>query len=241
MDEFLTVTAAAGRIGVTTQAVYRAFSDGRLRNYGGQSRPAILGTREVDRFIAARRTEAAPRHPDLLAFATEVRQSAWPEVRTAPQGHADAFSALIALASPKGRDARIPLDAVALFGAPSIDALTAVRPGSGVCRWCLAMITDSVRGGGGPVESSVYATLFGAGPCARDRKEFAAFSAALNRTSRPIAPAPVAARRPAPVQDDAALRRATVTRLTNRRAEALRTGDRTYAAQLARMIAEVRR
>lgn len=179
----MNVTAAARRLGMSEAAVRQMIAAGRLprQNPSGAVR---VSAADVDRVRAARRAEALQRHPDVTAFAREIRRILWP-MSDLPKDTVELTDGRVEarrtvpwhLATPASGTRALPFlptDAAAVFGLDVLE--TAAAPGTafnGVCRWCFADAAARVHETLRPQDSEAHRVLLGQ-PCAGCRDRFAA-------------------------------------------------------------------
>ena len=174
----ISVAMAARQLGLSERGLRAMISGGRISDASRAGEPAGVLASDVERVMYERRTEAMYRHPDVEAFARQVRAQIWPNEQldwvTLADGRrvlADTVQAFHIQKQPRGRDVLRTLnpDAVALFGRAAVSVAAMPRDvWTQHCRWCFADADARALGGLRPVDTPAYRTLLGANPCAQD-------------------------------------------------------------------------
>lgn len=179
----INVTAAARRLGMSEPSVRAMVAAGRLPRQNGAGAVRVSAA-DVDRVRTQRRNEALRRHPDVTAFAREIRRVLWP-MSELPDDSVELTDGRVEarntvpwhLATPASGTRALPLlpaDAAAVFGLDVLE--TAAAPGTafnGVCRWCFADAAARVHETLRPQNTPSFRVLLG-NPCERDRARFKA-------------------------------------------------------------------
>ncbi len=179
----INVAAAARRLGMSEPSVRTMIAAGRIPRQNA-SGPALVAAADVDHVRVQRRNEALRRHPDLAAFAQEIRQVLWP-IETAGDDSVELIDGRVeqrytvpwtANGPASGVRAMryLPADASAIFGPDVIEVAAAPSKAfSGVCRFCFADAAARIRETLRPENSPAYGVLLGT-QCAGCRARFAA-------------------------------------------------------------------
>jgi hypothetical protein len=166
-ENFLSVQAAANRVGFTEFGLRKSIDRGELRAVPG-TLPIKLDPADVERFISARRTAAiqriTARGTDLVQLARDVRM----------------FLRPLPGAPSSGGVSKVGAEVMALFGPAALNAAAIRDPG--VCGWCATTVASRMLGTEMPAYSAAYVELLG-NPCAKDR---AVLDAELDRLRREV-------------------------------------------------------
>lgn len=178
MDQ-ITVAMAARKLGMSERGLRAMMSTGRISDASRAGGPAGVLASDVERVMYERRDEARRRHPDLTAFAAQVRRVIWPfesmqRVKLADGRETLTGTVMVGQDAPSVRSGRaallmLPPDATALFGGAAVEvAAMPLSVWEKHCRWCFADASAKVFGGFAPTNTPAYRALLGADPCPLD-------------------------------------------------------------------------